>query len=202
MANEERQLVLASNSPRRQELLRQAGSRCIVRPPPIDDRGVSAAVSPGAHAESLAYLKAMAAIQAHRLTEGLVLAADTIVELAGRIIGKPRDAADARRILSELSGSQHRVITGLALVDVAARRRVLAHAVTGIRMRRMSPEEIDAYVAGGEALGKAGAYALQETGDRFVETIDGSLTNVVGLPMELLERMLKAAGSRPEDFRE
>jgi len=202
MANEERQLVLASNSPRRQELLRQAGYRFIVRPPPIDDRSVSAAVSPGAHAESLAYLKAMAAIQAHRLTEGLVLAADTIVELAGRIIGKPRDAADARRILSELSGSQHRVITGLALVDVAARRRVLAHAVTGIRMRRMSPEEIDAYVAGGEALGKAGAYALQETGDRFVETIDGSLTNVVGLPMELLERMLKAAGSRPEDFRE
>jgi septum formation protein len=202
MANEGRQLVLASNSPRRQELLRQAGYRFIVRPPPIDDRGVSAAVSPGAHAESLAYLKAMAAIQAHRLTEGLVLAADTLVELAGRIIGKPRDAADARRILSELSGSRHRVITGLALVDVAAGRRVLAHAVTGIRMRCMSPEEIDAYVAGGEAIGKAGAYALQETGDRFVETIDGSLTNVVGLPMELLERMIKAAGYRPEDFRE
>jgi septum formation protein len=202
MANEGRQLVLASNSPRRQELLRQAGYRFIVRPPPIDDRGVSAAAGPGAYVESLAYLKAMAAIQAHRLTEGLVLAADTIVELAGRIIGKPDNEADARRILSQLSGSRHRVITGLALVDAAAGRRLLAHEVTGIRMRRMSPEEIDAYVAGGEALGKAGAYALQETGDRFVEKIDGSLTNVVGLPMELLERMLKAAGHRPEDFHE
>jgi len=202
MANEGRQLVLASNSPRRQELLRRAGYRFIVRPPPIDDRGVSASAGPGAYVESLAYLKAMAAIQAHRLTDGLVLAADTIVELAGRIIGKPNDEADARRILSELSGSRHRVITGLALVDAATGRRLLAHEVTGIRMRRMSPEEIDAYVAGGEALGKAGAYALQETGDRFVEKIDGSLTNVVGLPMELLERMLKAAGYRPEDFRE
>ena len=193
--------ILASNSPRRQELLRQAGYRFIVRPPPIDDRGVSAIVSPGAHAESLAYMKAMASIKGHGLRDGLVLAADTLVELAGRIIGKPRDEADARRILSELSGSQHRVITGLALVDVAAGRRLLAHEVTGIRMRRMSPEEIDAYVAGGEAMGKAGAYALQETGDRFVEKIDGSLTNVVGLPMELLERMLEAAGHRPEDYR-
>jgi septum formation protein len=144
----------------------------------------------------------MAVIQGRRLTEGLVLGADTIVELAGRIIGKPADKADAQRILSQLSGSEHHVLTGLALVDVAKRRRLLAHDITRIRMRRITPEEIDAYVAGGEAMGKAGAYAIQETGDRYVETIDGSLTNVVGLPMELLERMIKAVGYSPEDFKE
>ncbi|MCX5683071.1 MAG: Maf family protein, partial [Planctomycetota bacterium] len=85
--------------------------------------------------------------------------------------------------------------------DVAGGRRVLSHDVTRIRMRRIAPAEIDAYVASGEAMGKAGAYALQETGDRYVETIDGSLTNVVGLPMELLERMIKALGYALEDFR-
>jgi len=196
------QLILASNSPRRRELLRQAGYRFEVRPPPIEDRGVTGAPTPGAYVESLAYLKAMAAARGHRLTEGLVLGADTIVELAGRIIGKPADEADARRILSELSGSEHRVLTGVALVDVAKSRRVLAHDVTRIRMRRIAPGEIDAYVAGGEAMGKAGAYALQETGDRYVEAIDGSLTNVVGLPMELLERMIRATGYKPEDFKE
>ena len=201
MTDDRLKFILASNSPRRRELMRQAGYRFEVRPPPIEDRGVTGAPSPGAYVESLAYLKAMAVIQGRRLTEGLVLGADTIVELAGRIIGKPADKADARRILSQLSGSEHHVLTGLALVDVAKRRRLLAHDVTRIRMRRITPEEIDAYVAGGEAMGKAGAYAIQETGDRYVETIDGSLTNVVGLPMELLERMIKAVGYSPEDFK-
>jgi septum formation protein len=196
------QLVLASNSPRRRELLRQAGYRFTVSPPPIEDRGLPAAPTPGAFVESLAYLKAAAAIDGHRLTAGLVLGADTIVVLGGRIIGKPADEADARRILSDLSGSQHEVITGLALVDAATGRRMLAHDVTRIHMRRMSPAEIAAYVASGEALGKAGAYALQETGDRYVEEMAGSMTNVVGLPMQLLERMLKAMGYEPGDFRD
>jgi len=194
------QLILASSSPRRRELLRQAGYRFEVRPPPADERGAAAGASPGAHVESLAYMKAMAAIEVHGLAGGLVLGADTVVELGGRIIGKPADAADARRILSELSGSEHRVLTGLALVDLDGGRRRLAHDVTRVRMRRLDPEEIAAYVASGEALGKAGAYALQETGDRYVEPLVGSVTNVVGLPMELLERMIEAIGYDPEDF--
>ena len=202
MVNHRLKLILASNSPRRRELLRQAGYRFEVRPPPIEDRGVTGAPSPGALVESLAYLKAMASVDAHRMAEGLVLAADTVVVLAGRIIGKPADEADARRILSQLSGSEHRVLTGMALVDVAKRHRLLAHDVTRIRMRRITPAEIDAYVASGEALGKAGAYALQETGDRYVESLEGSVTNVVGLPMELLARMLKAAGHDPGEFHE
>ncbi|MBE3135723.1 MAG: septum formation protein Maf [Acidobacteria bacterium] len=195
-------LVLASNSPRRRDLLREAGYRFDVRPPPVDDRGVPRGVSPAAFVESLAYLKAMAAIAADGIEDALVLGADTAVVLAGRLIGKPADEADARRILAALSGSRHEVLTGLALVEPATGRRLLAHEVTGIRMRIMTPAEIEAYVASGEAMGKAGAYAIQETGDLYVESIDGSLTNVVGLPMQLLERMLKAAGYDPRQFRD
>jgi len=194
-------LILASASPRRRELLRQAGYRFEVRAAPIDeDAAARAAGSVASYVESLAYLKAMAAVEAHGLTEGLVLGADTVVAHDGAILGKPADAADARRILARLAGSTHRIFTGLALVDLTQGRRCLAHDVTGVRMRPMSDAEIGAYVDSGEALGKAGAYALQETGDRYVERIDGSFTNVVGLPMELLERMLGAMGYDPRGF--
>jgi len=226
------ELILASSSPRRRELLHQAGYRFKVRPPgPIEDASIRRAPSAAAYVESLAYLKAMSAIETHGIRKGLVLGADTAVELEGRIIGKPRDEDEARQILSALvatgdstgrAGSVHRVLTGLALVDAGAGRsppwhgygscrgrqatrlgkRWLAHDATTVHMRPMSDADIHAYVASGEALGKAGAYALQETGDRFVERIEGSFTNVVGLPMELLERMLKAAGHDPKDFRD
>jgi len=197
------ELILASSSPRRRELLRQAGYRFKVRPPgPIEDASIRRAPSAAAYVESLAYLKAMSAIETHGIRKGLVLGADTAVELEGRIIGKPRDEDEARQILSALAGSVHRVLTGLALVDAGAGRRWLAHDATTVHMGPMSAAEIHAYVASGEAMGKAGAYALQETGDRFVERIEGSFTNVVGLPMELLERMLKAAGHDPNEFRE
>jgi septum formation protein len=195
-------LILASTSPRRQELLREAGYCFTLAAPPADDSVVDTHLAAGAYVESLAYLKATAAIAHHAIAAGLVLGADTVVELGGRIIGKPTDVADARRILARLSGSTHRVLTGLALVDVTADRRYVAHDVTGICMRRMTAGEIDAYVASGEALGKAGAYAIQETGDRYVEHIDGSLSNVVGLPMALLEQLIQEAGYTPEEFRE
>jgi len=196
------ELILASTSPRRRELLHQAGYRFKVRPPgPIEDSSIRRAPSAAAYVESLAYLKAMSAIETHGVRKGLVLGADTAVELQGRLIGKPRDEEEARQILSALAGSAHRVLTGLALVDAGANRRLLAHDATAVHMGPMSAAEIHAYVASGEAMGKAGAYALQETGDRFVERIEGSFTNVVGLPMELLERMLKAAGYDPNDFR-
>ena len=206
------ELILASSSPRRRELLHQAGYRFKVRPPgPIEDASIRGAPSAAAYVESLAYLKAMSAIETHGIRKGLVLGADTAVDLRGRLIGKPRDEEEARQILSALvatgdstgrAGSVHRVLTGLALVDAGAGRRWLAHDATTVHMGPMSAAEIHAYVASGEAMGKAGAYALQETADRFVERIEGSFTNVVGLPMELLERMLKAAGYDPKEFRD
>jgi len=224
MALSHPQLILASNSPRRRELLREAGYRFQVRPPPIDDGDEElSGEPPEVLVERLALLKADATIGEYRLAGAgmspaasaagsiqpacaphgaLVLGADTVVVLAGRIIGKPADEADARRILASLSGSTHRVLTGLALIDTATGRRATDHDVTLIRMRIMTPAEIDAYVASGEAMGKAGAYAMQETGDRFVESFEGSLTNIVGLPMQLLERMLKAAGYDPREFHE
>ena len=196
-------LVLASSSPRRQELLRQAGYRFTVTPPgPIENGAVGRAASAAAMVESLAYLKAAAAVEAHGIARGPVLGCDTTVEAGGRILGKSRDAADARRILRFLAGTTHRVLTGLALLAPETGRRWLAHDATVVRFGPMSDEEIADYVAGGEALGKAGAYALQETGDRFVEGLEGSTSNVVGLPLELLERMLKAAGFDPNEFRD
>jgi septum formation protein len=202
-------LVLASNSPRRRELLRQAGYRFAVLSPPVDDSDVDlAGRTPEATVRYLAELKAASVVEAHKLADGggpagaLVLGADTVVALGGRIIGKPADEADARHILADLSGSTHRVLTGLALIATATGRRLVDHDVTVVHMRVMTAEEINAYVASGEAMGKAGAYALQETGDRYVESLEGSMTNVVGLPMELLERMLKAAGYDPREFHE
>jgi septum formation protein len=194
-------LILASGSPRRRELLRQAGYRFRVCVPPVDDRAAGPSENPERLAEAVAGGKTRSAILAHGLKTGLVLGADTIVVLGNLVLGKPDDEADARRILSTLSGTEHRVITGVALANASTDRILLAHDVTGVRMRRMTEAEIDAYVASGEGLGKAGAYAIQETGDRFVERLEGSLTNVVGLPMELLERMLAAAGYNPGDFK-
>jgi len=195
-------LVLASASPRRRQLLRQAGYRFTVKPPgPIEDGALGRAPSPAAMVESLAYLKAAEAVEAHGIARGPVLGCDTAVEADGEMLGKPQDPDDARRILARLAGTTHRVLTGLALLAPETGRRWLAHEVTTIHMKPMSAAEIEAYVASGEVLGKAGAYALQETGDRFVQRLEGSYTNVVGLPMELLERMLKAAGYDPNEFR-
>ncbi|HEX2022927.1 MAG TPA: Maf family protein, partial [Candidatus Thermoplasmatota archaeon] len=117
-----------------------------------------------------------------------VLAADTLLDLDGAILGKPRDADDARRILRALSGRAHDVVTGVALRTDA--RRVSGAARTRVRFRALSDAEIDAYVATGEPLDKAGAYAIQGGAARFVEEIDGPRDNVVGLPMELVRRLL------------
>ncbi len=147
-------------------------------------------LSPAQQAESLAYFKARAVADLH--PGRYVLGADTIVALGSRILGKPADADDARTMLQNLSGTRHRVITGVALLAPEG-RRLIASDVTYITMRPMTPEEIEQYVASGEWIGKAGAYAIQETADRFVQNVEGSFSNVVGLPMELVARMLERA---------
>ncbi len=201
----ETELVLASASPRRRDLLREAGYRFRTAVADWDDAEAEAAAEVETAenlVERLAVHKARAAIEAHDLRAELVLGADTAVELEGDLLGKPADEADARRILGRLSGTKHRVLTGLALVDAGSETEWVGHAATVVRMRTMAEAEIDAYVTSGEAMGKAGAYAIQETGDRYVDGIEGSFTNVVGLPMELLERMLRTAGHDPAAFRQ
>jgi len=110
------------------------------------------------------------------------------------IFGKPRDRADAKRILSAIAGTTHEVITGVTLLDAASGARQIEHDVTRVTMRRLGDDEIEAYLDTGAWQGKAGAYGIQDRGDAFVERIDGSFTNVVGFPMELIERMLQTWG--------
>jgi len=182
-------LLLASTSPRRRELLREANYSFEVATPPLAEPDpIHAHVSATSHVESLAFFKACSVASEHPTKT--ILGADTIAVLDGRIIGKPSDREDARRILTLLSGTVHNVITGLALLQPAVGRRMLTHEVSTIHVRPLSSETIEAYLDTDQWRGKAGAYGIQDHGDAFVERIDGSFTNVVGLPMERLALML------------
>jgi septum formation protein len=181
-------LVLASSSPRRRELLAEKGYAFDVVDPPLPEiLSGPAGISPARQAEAAAYFKARAV--ADRETSAAVLGADTIVVVNGAILGKPIDRADAERMLRALSGTRHRVITGVALLEPDGQRRITSE-VTYVTMRPMSEQEIADYLDSGEWIGKAGAYAIQETADRFVQKVDGSWSNVVGLPMETVGRLL------------
>ncbi|MBN1490810.1 MAG: septum formation protein Maf [Phycisphaerae bacterium] len=183
-------LILASASPRRAELLRENGYAFDVRPPPYEEPDAeSPRLSATEHAEALSFYKARSV--AETLPAGLVLAADTVVAHQDRIFGKPEDADDARSILSSLTGTTHEVITGVTLLDAATGSRLIRHDVTRVTMRPMPPAAMDKYIASKAWWGKAGAYGIQDHGDAFVEQIDGSFSNVVGLPMELLAEMLE-----------
>ncbi len=184
-------LVLASASPRRRELLAKAGWDFEVVPPPMPEPPPYwANLPPQALAEALAYFKARSVWESR--TKDWVLGADTIVAQGRKVIGKPADEAHAREVLRGLCGTRHAVITGLALLGPGGTRLISADT-TYITMRRASDADIQAYLDSGEWKGKAGAYAIQETGDRFVEKVEGSFSNVVGLPMELLRRMIERA---------
>jgi len=182
-------LILASASPRRAELLREHGYDFTVIESPLgepvefpDD------MSPVERAQSSSYFKAKSVAEV--VGEGWVLGADTIAALAGRVFGKPADRDDARMILKSLSGTTHQVITGLTLLDASSGARLIRQDSTDVIMRRLGELEIEEYLDSGAWEGKAGAYGIQDKGDAFVERIEGSFTNVVGLPMELLARML------------
>ncbi len=181
-------LVLASSSPRRRDLLHQAGLAFQVRSPRLEEPNWSMPLDPSQQAEALAYFKARSVWQCD--PKCLVLGADTVVAGPDGLLGKPRDRQDARRMLETLSGSRHAVITGVALLGPGCGRRRIASDITYVTMRKMSPEEVQGYLDSGEWEGKAGAYAIQETADRFVTRVEGSFSNVVGLPIELLQRMM------------
>ncbi|MCG8589912.1 MAG: Maf family protein [Proteobacteria bacterium] len=176
-------IVLASASPRRSTLLRDAGVPFRVQPANIEE-----VLHPGEKAEAfalrLAREKALwVAEQLPGEPPQLVLGADTVVAEGGRILGKPRDAEHAVELLASLVGKGHRVITGVAVVATAD-RTVNSLAVTSrVRMRPVERAELVAYAATGEPLDKAGAYAFQGEGRRFVTEVDGSETNVIGLPV-------------------
>ena len=181
-------LILASSSPRRRQLLAETGRQFEVIDPPIaEPADCGGDLSPAQQAEALAYFKASSVARLH--PGQCVLGADTIVAVGGKILGKPADSDRAREMLRLLSSTRHEVITGVAMV-MYPDRRLIASDRTYVTMREMSADEIEHYIASGEWIGKAGGYAIQETGDRFIDRVDGSFSNVVGLPMELTARML------------
>lgn len=182
-------IVLASASPRRIELMRAWGFSFEVRPSNISEE--TTLRRPSAVVRDLAARKAAAV--APTVASGIVLGADTIVVLNGEQIGKPKDPADAARILRALSGSYHAVYTGIALIDAATGVRVVDYDVARVRMRRFDPHELPALA--GKHLDKAGAYAVQETEDAFVDRIEGDYFTVVGLPREKLFACLKRLAS-------
>lgn len=189
-------LILASQSPRRSEILRAAGIGFEVISPryeePEPEEWPHCAVE---LAEATSYFKAASVGQAH--PGRVILGADTTVALGDRLFGKAADEAHARRILRTLMGTTHQVVTGITVLQPASMARVIQHDVTHVTMRQISDAELDAYIATGEWRGKAGAYGIQDACDPFVERIEGSFTNVVGLPIDLVLAMLRRFGIEP-----
>lgn len=185
-------LLLASASPRRLELLRALGLEPLVRPSDVDET-LRPGEDPHDAAERLARAKA-AAVAEGAPAGAVVLAADTIVVLDGEALGKPRDDADARRMLHALRGRAHDVVTGVALARDG--RLVSGRETTEVLFAPMTDEEVDAYVASGEPADKAGAYALQGLGGLFVERITGTPSNVIGLPFRLVRLLGAEIGLR------
>jgi septum formation protein len=192
-------LILASASPRRQELLRTAGIPFTVQPADIDETPRSGE-SPRDCAERLAREKALAVSRSR--PKNYVLGADTIVVVDDTILGKPRDAGDAARMLRMLSGRTHAVITGVCVVNpvVSGQWSVAstiksASETTLVTMCEISEDEIRFYIATGEPMDKAGAYAIQGMASRWIPRIEGDYSNVVGLPVALVYAMLRDRGA-------
>ncbi len=185
---------MASASPRRAELLAQAGWDFTVLPVDIEE-GFGAGPVESAVSE-LALRKARACMA----KRGLVIGADTVVVLDGKVLGKPASNEDACEMLAALSGREHRVITGVAVLNTATGAELAEAEETAVRFRALTREEIEAYVRSGEPMDKAGAYGIQGKGALLVEGITGCYFNVVGLPLSRLARMLQRAGF-PEVYR-
>ena len=188
-----RKLVLASASPRRRELLEGLGVEFTIRPCDIDEYRLS-----GEKGEDYALRTAARKAEAVELgaddSDSLVLAADTVVCIDDEILGKPEDKADAERMLRLLSGREHTVITGVALLDRANGTLISDKACTRVRFKPLSDREIEAYIKTGEPMGKAGAYAIQGKCSLLIQEIKGDYFNVVGLPLQLIYDMFCQVG--------
>jgi len=186
-------LILASASPARAELLKKAGySFTIVV---SDSEGdAKSSENPYDYAIQRAIVKAKSV--AETVDSGVIIGADTIAWCNGKIVGKPANPKDAKETLFALSSNPHEVITGLAVIVKPCGSIIALSESTKVVMHPMSQTEINEYVASGEAMGKAGSYAIQETGDKFVDRIEGSFSNIVGIPMELLAEVLEFLKNR------
>lgn len=191
MPEQEPRIILASSSPRRADLLRSIGVDFEIAPSQVPERP-HIGEAPADYITRLARAKVIGI--ARKRESGLVIGADTIVVLDGNILGKPSDDEDAERMLRNLSGRWHAVMTGVALYDVASRQEVADYDKTLVRFGQLSEREIEWYVKSGEAKDKAGAYGIQGLAGLFIEEIAGNYFNVVGLPLPLVYRLARRLG--------
>jgi septum formation protein len=180
-------LTLASASPRRKQLLKEYKIPFRVMPSRIHEPPPGK-LSPAAYTKKLALAKAIAV--AKKVKTGWVLGADTIVVHEGDILGKPANLAGGRAMLGRLQGTTHRVVTGVALVNAKTGKKKIAHRISRVTMRKLTPAEIARYAK--KNLDKSGCYAAQQKKDPVIKKVNGSYSNVVGLPMELVTKFLKA----------
>jgi septum formation protein len=188
-------LILASASPRRAEILRNAGIEFEISSAGVDESPLGNEL-PGDYVRRLALAKALSAAERNRGRAGgaLVLGADTIVAVGGEILGKPASPDDARRMLRRLSGKIHEVHTGLALLRNPGSKQYVVEEITRVRFAPLTDREIEEYIATGEPFDKAGAYAIQGVGGRYVTRIEGCYFNVMGLPLARLYSLLRESG--------
>ncbi|MDD6161141.1 MAG: Maf family protein [Oscillospiraceae bacterium] len=184
-------IILASQSPRRKELLNQMGLKGFKVTASDADETISEPLHPSHMVEELALRKAKA-VRAGSDEDDIIIAADTVVSLEGSVLGKPSDEGDAFTMLSALSGNRHYVYTGVAVIQ--GDRVLTGHEVTTVTFRDLEPEEIANYIATGEPMDKAGAYGIQGLGALFISGISGDYFNVMGLPIYRLGRMLNELG--------
>ncbi len=187
--------ILASASPRRKQLLQKMGLKFKIIPSSIQEK-VDPALTPSQLVKKLALQKADDITRRFQGKKQIVIGADTIVVRRGEILGKPRDSLHAREILNKLSASIHYVYTGVAVIDTLTGKKIVDYEKTRVKMKNLSPAEIEFHSR--RHLDKAGAYAVQEEKDAFIEKIDGCYYNVVGLPIQLLKQMLKKLNSKCE----
>jgi septum formation protein len=185
-------LILASASPARRELLAEAGYAFDIQPSRVEEPDGTGVRDPRAYVEHVAWLKAAAV--APQVADGVVLSADTVGWLDGRVIGKPADAADARRILQQLGGTPHELWSGVCLWRRPDDVQLAWQEVSRVAFKALTDRELDDYLATRQWEGCSGAYAIQGVDDPFVRVLSGSRSNVVGLPMETLERVLREFG--------
>ncbi|OGC84902.1 MAG: septum formation protein Maf [candidate division Zixibacteria bacterium RBG_16_43_9] len=182
-----KKFVLGSSSPRRAELLRKAGINfVVVVPENINEEQVSS--DPVSHVLELSRKKAENV--AKKVRDSIILGADTIVVLNGEILGKPKDSEEAFKMLKKLSGKEHKVYTGISLVDKKEGKTLSGYQLTKVKFNQLKDKEIKDYIDTGEPLDKAGAYGIQGMGNFLVEKIEGDLDNVIGLPLRKLEELL------------
>ncbi|MDZ7814978.1 MAG: Maf family protein [Planctomycetota bacterium] len=189
----ERRLILASASTARARLLEEAGYSFEVL---VTDAEDSAREYSDPHMYCMERAIAKCRAAAGKVLDGVVVAADTVATLDDHIIGKPADEADAHATLRRLSRKPHEVVSALAVIVVPEGLTFALTDSTTVHMKPMNDREISEYISSGEAKGRAGSYAVQETGDRFVEKLEGSYTNVVGLPMEAFGQLLEILSNR------